>query len=1283
MRTGAIFARGSCRALKWVALAGVALVLGAGQAAAQVTITGPAMDTVMEGSIAEYDVSVKGFIGTSGTAGTVTITLATPTPDSDATVAGETSDISVGNSVLTFTADVPAAKAGATAAAPFSATGTIRVRTVADDDAEDEKFTLAFTADDVAGLQVSATDTTAIALGTGDDAPPAALTIDDDEEQKYVLTVTTEKPMEGEPVVATLVASPEHEDGSSVLMLEIDPMGEMGYSLAITDDSDAEVTGTSVTIGQGGTEKATITITTPENDKNRIPNDIKLMAYTSTGGVRKPADEKTITVADAHPLPMLGADVWLGEDEVESGMVDEGKEYTIRVYPVDDDGEMAEATEEWTVSLMSSGAATAGTDYTLAGMATIPMGEDKTGSARLTVTPDDDIEGNESLMIMATVKGGAANGADPSASMSLLDLTVNDMTMAEIRVLPGAEAAIEAAMNAAKGSDGKLNPDDDFSVMKSKLFAAAEGYSMRVDAQSDDAAVSVDDSGDNITVMPDAAGEATITVTATAIPPDSFTGRNLSPSVAEITFDVMVEAAPADPVDAPGAPTDLTATAGDKQVALAWKAPTSGDAATGYEVRYGPGDFRSEWAKTDSMTGHTATGLDNGTEYTFEVRATNAGGDGDAASVKATPVAPDPGVQVVVKEVKANTSVPESGGLEVTVVATVPAGTKVDGKVAPIASRAVTVSFSVASGDIKSNEEAEIGQNGDVRVLTSPTVWKNITRTDKDSEQTYKFRLAIGQDLDAEDEKFQVSVSIDGAAKMSKVITIDDAQEQTYDLSLPSAAKGKIKEGSSGTLTLKAVPAKTFNIPVTLALNPNDPSKYTLSSPSSGMFGVESVTASVTAKADGDRSDDTITVSAYTSGTLGNDVKIAELDITIEDINALPAVKATIVDDKGKALDPQPKSVMEGDTVKIMLTVVDKDGKAIKAAEKLSVSLMPSGDADSQDYRLSTHPIEIAKGKESSASVDLMITKDQDVGAETLMFDAAVGGESKIGSTKRSVPGVLSLMIEDGTQKLVWANAQDAVEATITAAKKAGMGDDMVFSAGEMVEVMAALLFSSGEGVSVSYTAESDKGGVASASVDGSTVMVTAKGAGMARITITAHASMPSGVTIHDQNDPRTASISFPVEVGLVALSLELMGPGDDMMNIVEGGMAHANGTPGSAMISVKANRAVTEAVTVNLMIDRTMSGPGLTADDFEVAPIVIEAGKDSGSTTLTAVSDDMEEGMEELVLYGMAADNAGEVTGDVHLHIWDAAVPALPIIAQLLLAAFLAAGGYRRYRRR
>ena len=65
------------------------------------------------------------------------------------------------------------------------------------------------------------------------------------------------------------------------------------------------------------------------------------------------------------------------------------------------------------------------------------------------------------------------------------------------------------------------------------------------------------------------------------------------------------------------------------------------------------------------------------------------------------------------------------------------------------------------------------------------------------------------------------------------------------------------------------------------------------------------------------------------------------------------------------------------------------------------------------------------------------------------------------------------------------------------------------------------------------------------------------------------------------------------------------------------------------------------------------------------------------------AVEDSMSEPMEELVLYGMTEGMAGEVSGEVRLNLWDAAVPALPIIAQLLLGGLLGIGGYRRYRRR
>ena len=92
---------------------------------------------------------------------------------------------------------------------------------------------------------------------------------------------------------------------------------------------------------------------------------------------------------------------------------------------------------------------------------------------------------------------------------------------------------------------------------------------------------------------------------------------------------------------APGAVGNLTAMGGDGQVALSWTAPSSdgGAAITDYEYRI---DGRDPWISTGSTeTTHTVTGLDNGTEYTFEVRAVSGAVPGPAATVTAIPVRPN------------------------------------------------------------------------------------------------------------------------------------------------------------------------------------------------------------------------------------------------------------------------------------------------------------------------------------------------------------------------------------------------------------------------------------------------------------------------------------------------------------------------------------------------------------------------------------------------------------------------------------------------------------------
>ncbi len=1332
MRTGAIFARGSCRALKWMALFGVVLAMGAVEAAAQTTFTAGRMTIAAEDS-------------TEGGSTTVTVTLRAEVPGADTSadpvvptpggtiratmtvapldraVAAELAKLDEFDATPADPGDWEIAdsvsQAGATTKTldfkfPDNATATSQEHTLTasfvlhtatpDDDAEHEALKVNFTSlagfddpndpDDTPPTGVNSPGGSGLATA---DVDTKYIRIADDDPQTYVLTIDTEDPMEGGEIEATLEAKPQHVQGSQELTLTVD-MPELGYDIAIT--GGASTTGDTVTLGSAdgstlavGTardtaNKATISLTTTvKNDGNRRTDTLTLSAHKGVGVPVEDESTKAIDISDLHMLPMITAElVLLGADgmpvmdgEVTDGMVTEGMNYELTLTAVDEDGDAMEAAENLTVRLTTSGMAIANDDYSLAtNMITIAMDEESSAPVKLEVDLNDDLD-NESLMFSYRVSGEDMYGTEtsPPAGMdpaSLLSLTIVDATSRLVWVKDGAEAAIQAAITDAQDGDGEINLSDIIEIPKSVLFEAASGHAVQIAMDTSDESVATVYDGDEATtyegvagaivVVPRDVGRATITLTGSAVSPSSaVSSRQVSVDVAEITFDVMVELA------VPPVVQGLEADPGDGYVDLSWDALHSRYSVTRYEYDV---DASDDWVSAGTSTSVRVPNLTNGTRYVFRVRAVNATGAGESTvGVGATPVAAPLGPQVTVKSVTSATSVNESGGLEVTVTATVPAGTKgADGKVAPIASRNVYVSF--ATDGITDEEAAEVG-SGELTALGATNgymyTWEKIARTEKASEATYKFRVAVGQDLDAEDEKFKVEVSIDGESKQSKVITIDDAQEQKWELSLPAAAKGAIMEGKSETLTLKADPAKTFDIAVLLVLDPNDPSRYTLGGEARALVGIDSFETTIAAKADSDRADDTVTVTAYTE----RDGELASLDITVTDANALPAVKATLVDKDGKARDPQPESVMEGETVKVMLTAVDKDGKAMKAAEKLTITLMPTGTADASDYRLSSQSIEIAKDKESSAAVDLMITEDQDIGDETLMFDAAVGGEAKNGTEKRSVAGVLSLMITDGTQKLVYPKTEEEVQAAVYAARDAGAGDDMTFTAGEVIEVMGSALFSSAEGVTLSYTASSSMSDVASASVSGGMVMVTAVAEGMAEITITAHASTPSGVKINNQTDPREASITFPVEVGLEALSIMLAGPEDDM-NLAEGM---------SAMVTATANRAVSADTMVMLMRDRAMS----TASDadYDAEAITIPAGETMGSTMVMAVEDNMAEDMEELVLYGMTEGMAGEVTGEVKLYLWDAAVPALPIIAQFLLAAFLAVGGYRRYRRR
>src|SRR5690606_10009122 len=92
---------------------------------------------------------------------------------------------------------------------------------------------------------------------------------------------------------------------------------------------------------------------------------------------------------------------------------------------------------------------------------------------------------------------------------------------------------------------------------------------------------------------------------------------------------------------APGAPTKVSATAGDAKATVSWTAPSSngGSPITKYSVTAQPG---GKTATTTGATKAVVSGLSNGTAYTFTVTATNVAGTSakSAASAAVKPQAP-------------------------------------------------------------------------------------------------------------------------------------------------------------------------------------------------------------------------------------------------------------------------------------------------------------------------------------------------------------------------------------------------------------------------------------------------------------------------------------------------------------------------------------------------------------------------------------------------------------------------------------------------------------------
>ena len=365
MRTGAIFARGSCRALKWMALFGVVFTLGVGQAAAQdpagdtlelsiksVSIGGSTADevTVDENSVVDVVVTLSAKLPNNADDDENNVSRLTLPIDvtatnilvagSEATGMAEEGDVQIDGTDLITADDRDALRTFEEG----DNTVSFRIELDQDPDAVDEKFTLTVALAELSAAgngDVNNEDETQVSIEQvdgGNDSKTIEITVDDDETQGYEVeaTDTAANITEGNEINAQVVLNPPRPPAEEVT-LYVFVGGEDGdaYELGVrTGATDPEVFLFNDDVDGDGSQdivESTIAFTVDledgeDSDGDRVNDTITLMLQEQDVDDRREFHDRgdtDIVVNDVHMLP--------ASDKI-----------TAKAYTVDEDGDKTE-----------------------------------------------------------------------------------------------------------------------------------------------------------------------------------------------------------------------------------------------------------------------------------------------------------------------------------------------------------------------------------------------------------------------------------------------------------------------------------------------------------------------------------------------------------------------------------------------------------------------------------------------------------------------------------------------------------------------------------------------------------------------------------------------------------------------------------------------------------------------------------------------------------------------------------------------------------------------------
>ena len=1236
MRTGAIFARGSCRALKWMAMLGVVFALGAGSAFAQGAMKAISIASVkieaagadgklLEGSDTEIVITLNAKLPDTGLEGEdrdatlgVTLTVGGITDSNETGMAEATEDLRVNHAAVANNNE------------PITVTDfeegqqvkRIPLVSLPDVDAVDETFTLTATLASTAdnnGDEGTAGQTEI----TPDTAPKEAdFTITDVDPQEYILKLKT-------------AADKVSESGDFEVNLSVKPARPLNEALNLyvrleSENADDKLTTTNPMGGHpfnAAQSLTPITLTVmPKNpDGNRMANDVMLIAsmFDEATGQSTDVIDLGVTIHDAQELPDDMAVTAMAtmtdedDDDTEVMSVTEGGMVYLTVTV--DRGKEADKTdtqEDYSVTLSVDPAHALDVRLTPTKV-DIPAGEDEQSSemkVKLEALPDEDI-GDEPIMVYLMLEGDTkANGMGTRTGM--FPITIVDDTKPKVSVKMDAGEAIKDAL----GDPPMLNKGMSGQVMTAALFDwDPMAVSVTFGTSVEGAAVSARASGEMVTIMAEAEGEAKVTVTATATPTSSSLMVNPTQTqsdVAQLTFSVKVDlealsvtVEAADPEIMEGGSTMITATA-SREVAMSdpevmINLDVVGDAML---------DMDSIMIAAGSMMGSaTLTSTDDSEHESGEIVTVVYSGTGIMGS------------QQIAIAVMDDDDPPEPPAATVTA--------KSEAEVQAV--------FDSAVADARTGPDWYEGGTAamvDMSELFNVADGASPAYSGVSSDEMVASATASGMMLTlmpmSEGMATITVTAVDSASgdsdTASGMVTVAD-----LPLEVAVSAPAMVAEGGSVMITATANKMVDADVMVMLmrdGASSASEDDYTVGELMIAM-GETTGTATLMATDDYDvEGDESLTLSAMVG-----DMSAGMVMIAIEDNDV----------DTTYTLSADPMMVMEGGTSTITATA----SQMVRENTEVMVMRDAASTAGDDDYSLDPVMITIMMG-ETAGTATLTATDDYDVeGNESLTLNGMVGDMAA---------GMVMVTIEDDDADTTYTlSASEAMVAEGGSVTITATASQMVR---ENTEVMVMR--------DAASTAGADDYSVAPPLI---TIMM---GETTGSLTLTAtddhDVEGDESLTLNGMvGDMAAGSVMIAIHDNDVVSAFTLSGPED--MNLVEGK---------SYMLTVTADPAVQMDTEVMIMRDRSMSD----ADDadFTAEPVMIMAGETMGTTMLMVTEDGMDDAghamPEMLVVFGMVD---GMETNSLTFYTWDMAVPALPLIAQLLLAAFLAIGGYRRYLRR